>query len=267
MSTHRSSGNINPEWPIVQVFCKIFCRPPSRRCDAQPPLRGSAVCADTTRFSKECLMPPMREVPYLGSWRAAREATQQSVFRGATPGDWRTCRPRLCRASLMNSKYTSLFRLAGPFGLPAFARRRRVRGAPPTTHMDRMSGLAFAPTQAFAADALTFSHRAGSRAHPTRLPDSRADLRVRCVRVATQSCFAIGPATTSCGGVRRPAAHPVATPLRPLPPNRAESNLQFHGFLRHRPRRPPQLLRRLSSRQPALCKRPQILHIVLRPRH
>jgi hypothetical protein len=33
------------------------------------------------------------------------------------------------------------------------------------------------------------------------------------VRVATQSCFASGPATTSCGGVRRRAAHPAS--LRP----------------------------------------------------
>jgi hypothetical protein len=31
----------------------------------------------------------------------------------------------------------------------------------------------------------------------------------RFVRVATQSCFAIGPATTSCDGVCRHAAHPV----------------------------------------------------------
>jgi hypothetical protein len=117
------------------------------------------------------------------------------------------------------------------------ARRRRVRGVPPITCMIRNSGPALNLARAFALHALTFSQRIGSRAHPTRLPDSRPERpRLRCEvpsqstldsqqcirlaepswrlrrpatlyvpwlaaarppRVAAQSCFAPGPAAPS----------------------------------------------------------------------
>jgi hypothetical protein len=69
----------------------------------------------------------------------------------------------------------SILPLVGPFGLPALARQRRPRGAPRSTRITRNSGPAVARTPAFAADVLTSSQHAASRAHPTRLTHS-----VRC---------------------------------------------------------------------------------------
>jgi hypothetical protein len=50
-------------------------------------------------------------------------------------------------------------------------------------------------------------------------------------------------------------------------PHRSKADFQLHGFLGYSTRCALQLLRRLSPRQPTLRKRPQILHVVLRPRH
>jgi hypothetical protein len=56
----------------------------------------------------------------------------------------------------------TILRRAGPFGLPALARRRRVRGAPPSTHFTYNSGPALASARVFAQHALTFSQHVGA---------------------------------------------------------------------------------------------------------
>jgi hypothetical protein len=94
---------------------------------------------------------------------------------------------------------------AGVHLTPAPARHRRPRGAPPNTHFTCYGGPALGSVWAFAPHALTFSQRVGSRAHPTRLPDS-----VRCRASLRCPAPLAGLPALPCGGVRHSVAHPVA---------------------------------------------------------
>jgi hypothetical protein len=90
-------------------------------------------------------------------------------------------------------------------------------GAPPTTLGTFRSGPALALAQAFAADALTFGQRAGSRAHPVRRPDF-----FRCP-------FSCGIPTPLNHLGRRPASLFAASLLWLGGPNRDNSSIYSTG--------------------------------------
>ncbi len=115
-------------------------------------------------------------------WRAVRvsirspgtgesKARLRSAFR--TPSVATSCGnpypPTPKAIFILAASPTRVRQWPGCSGFPCPRPARRLRGAPPDTRFTCDGGPALASSRAFAADALTFSQRVGSRAHPSRL--------------------------------------------------------------------------------------------------